>query len=165
MVPVVVIEIVEKPTWWAFSSSAWMSIGLIVLILPILAMLTVKKTQDHRQEALFAPMTSGSWLWIQYLTITAAYMITYEILLRGAFLSLLTDNFTMIYAVAINTVVYAVMHLAKNLKEALLCVPLGIFLCWLTLHTGSIWPAAFFHLIFAFSFELSYSAKLNHANA
>jgi len=110
-------------------------------------------------------MTRGSWLWVQYLMITAAYMIIYEILMRGTVLFMLTDQFPVVYAVAINTLIYAAMHLVKNLKEALLCIPLGIFLCWLTLYTGSIWPAAAFHLIFAFSFELSYSAKLNHVNA
>jgi membrane protease YdiL (CAAX protease family) len=165
MAPVLIFAILDKPDWWSFSRAAWMSIFLIALILPPLAILTVNKSKDEKQEAIFAPMTRGSWLWVQYLTFTTAYMIMYEVLMRGVFLYALADQFHIILAVAINTLLYAAMHLTKNLKEALLCIPLGIFLCWLTLYTGSIWPAAFFHLIFAVSFELSYSSKLNHVNA
>ena len=165
MFPVLIVYLSTFSQWCRLPQSALISIALIALILPPAAMLSVKKTSDARMEILFSRLTKGSPQWLFYLVVTFAYMIAYELLMRGVFLNYLIGNMDVIFAVAINTLVYAAMHLFKNLKEALLCIPLGIFLCWITLYTQSIWPAAIFHLIFALSFELSYAAKLKHANA
>jgi|GEM_PF-4800249 len=48
-------------------------------------------------------------------------------------------------ALVLNTVVYAVVHLPKGLKETVASVPLGILLCILVERTGVFYGAAIIH--------------------
>jgi len=164
MIPVIIVCIRGFSDWLEFSRGAWISIILIALTVPPIAVLSVKRTTDTRMEILFSKLTTGSSQWLFYLLVTVAYMVAYEFLMRGIVLGYLIEHMDVIFAVALNALIYAGMHLFKNLKEALLSLPLGVFLCWITLYTQSIWPAAFFHLTFALSFELCYGAKPKHIN-
>ena len=161
---VLTIEIHEPSHWWGLPGSALLAVLATLVIVPLLSIRILRNSTDPRQEALFGQIAQGGREKVFYLAATSMYMIAYEILMRGVVLHDLTDRMDIIPAVTVNTILYAGMHVPKNLREALLCIPLGVFLCWLTIYTRSVWPAAVFHLTFALCFELGYNAKLKHLN-
>jgi membrane protease YdiL (CAAX protease family) len=159
MIPVLVLLSMEYPAWGVFTSSALTSIILIFILVPFVAAFITTHDRDDKHRNYYAGLKVGGGFWWKYLITTAVYMISYEILMRGVLLHYLLDKMGVFYAIALNTLIYSGMHLVKNKQEALLSVPLGVLLCWMTIYTRSIWPAAFFHLVMAVSFEFYYSMK------
>ena len=56
-------------------------------------------------------------------------------------------------AIALNCILYALAHFYKGPGEILGAIPVGILLCYLTLHTGNIWSAVIIHSTMALSNE------------
>lgn len=81
------------------------------------------------------------------------YLLAYEFMFRGFLLFSLYHSFGSQFAIAVNTSLYALVHLPKGMKETLGAIPLGIVLCILTLQTGNIWTAVLVHVIMAISNE------------
>ncbi len=77
--------------------------------------------------------------WILYIT-------GYEILFRGILLLPMAGTFGAAAAVAVSTVLYSAVHMAKSMKEAVGSLILGPVLCALTLFFGNIWAAVFVHI-------------------
>jgi len=77
------------------------------------------------------------------------YLIGYEFFFRGFLLfgSLLVMD--MWSAVALNAVIYALMHLQKNMRETVGSVPFGAVLAIIALQTGSIWTGVIIHCTLA----------------
>ncbi len=92
-----------------------------------------------------------------------AYLLAYEYLFRGFLLfsclpaeaSAQAGESTLGAwpAIAINTAIYAFVHIPKGIKETLGAIPFGILLCIITLNTGTIWVAFFAHVILSQSGE------------
>ncbi len=164
MSPAVIIIVTQVPEWGLLTSSAMWSILLIAILVPLLAFLITRADHNVEHRLLYSGLQQDVSQWIVYLCVTCAYMISYELILRGTVLHFLTSRFGTIYAIALNVFIYAAMHLPKNRREALLCIPLGTLLCWMTIYTKSVWPAAFFHMIMALSFEFFYSRKQVHVD-
>jgi membrane protease YdiL (CAAX protease family) len=164
MIPALVYATTEQPFWIQMTTSAAVSTGVILVLVPLLSLAIVRPGQSSTPHDVYHGLQTGSQEWFWYLVTTSVYMIVYEILLRGIILHYLVDWVGISLAVTLNTLIYAAMHLVKDRREALLCVPLGIFICWITLYTKSIWPAAVLHVIMALSFELLYNAKRTHVN-
>ncbi len=87
---------------------------------------------------------AGGWL---------IYLAGYEFLFRGLLLFGCYEAFGLWPAVVINLALYAALHLPKGLKEATAAIPFGALLCYLTLESGSIWPAVWVHAVQAISCE------------
>ena len=81
------------------------------------------------------------------------YLIGYESLFRGLLLFTFEEWLGASIAVAVNVCLYALVHIPKGVKEAVGAIPLGIFLCWITLKTGNIWSAVMIHIVLALSNE------------
>ncbi|HBP46032.1 MAG TPA: hypothetical protein DD635_09010 [Flavobacteriales bacterium] len=81
----------------------------------------------------------------------ALYLTGYEFLFRGVLLFPLVDALGSWPAVAINTVLYSATHVPKGRNEAIGAIPLGFLLCWVTLQTGSLWPAILVHIFMAWT--------------
>lgn len=82
-----------------------------------------------------------------------AYLLAYEFLFRGFLLFSCVEEMGIWTAIAVNTALYALVHVPKGIKEAIGAVPLGVLLCWLTLQTGTIWIAFLVHVVMALSNE------------
>jgi len=82
------------------------------------------------------------------------YLVGYEALFRGLVLFTCLDAFGLWPAVVINLALYSALHLPKGMKEAVGAIPFGALLCYLTIETGSIFPAIFLHSIQAISCEI-----------
>jgi membrane protease YdiL (CAAX protease family) len=79
------------------------------------------------------------------------YLLGYEFMFRGILLFGLFHDFGASFAITVNTVLYALVHLPKGRKETLGSIPLGIILCIISLETGSFLTAFLFHSIMALS--------------
>ena len=80
-----------------------------------------------------------------------AYLFGYELMFRGL---LLFSTVTLLGewpAIVLNTALYALVHVPKNLEETIGAVPLGVILCLITLTTETIWVAFFVHITLALS--------------
>ena len=164
MIPVLAYSINAHPFWMDMTSASVVSVILIVVLVPVLSFMIVRPYQSGSSHEIFTGLQTGTQEWGIYLVSTAAYMVVYEIFLRGILLYYLVDWVGVAIAIAVNTLIYVAMHLFKDLREALFCIPLGVFFCWITLYTKSVWPAAVLHLVMAVSFELFYNAKRTHVN-
>ncbi len=81
----------------------------------------------------------------------AAYLFAYEFMYRGILLWTCYYSFGFWPAVAINISFYAATHIAKGKTETIGTFPYGLFLCFITIYTGTIWVAYWTHLILALS--------------
>lgn len=80
-----------------------------------------------------------------------AYLFGYELMFRG-FLLFATVEFMGAWpAIILNTALYALVHVPKNLEETIGAVPLGLLLCLITLSTGTFWVAFGVHICLALS--------------
>jgi len=79
------------------------------------------------------------------------YLLGYEFMFRGLLLFSFYYAYGIVVAIAVNCVLYALIHIPKGKKETFGAIPLGIILSFITLDTGSIFVAFIFHVIMALS--------------
>ncbi len=84
----------------------------------------------------------------------AFYLMGYEILFRGILLFGLAAVLGPWTSIAINVMIYTLVHIPKGSRETLGAIPLGFILCILCLNTGNFWLAFVIHLSLAWSNEL-----------
>ncbi|MES2648938.1 MAG: CPBP family intramembrane glutamic endopeptidase [Bacteroidota bacterium] len=92
-----------------------------------------------------------TWLIVRYCTAWTFFMIGYEIMFRGLLLFPLVNTLGVWPAIAINTLFYVGSHLPKGTGETYAALFFGPLLCIITLQTGTVWAAAFIHVILAVS--------------
>lgn len=159
MLPFLISALINAPFWFSLTPAAGWGTAGIGLSVPFVARYLASIDQNHAQIATYEGLRLSKPIGLLYLGVTILYMTAYEILLRGTLLYWLGERFSWPVAILINTCIYALMHLIKNTREALMCIPFGVFLCLLTLWTQSIWPAAIFHLAMALGFEITYGGR------
>ena len=79
----------------------------------------------------------------------ALYLLGYEFMFRGLLLFSFYEAYGATIAITINCIAYALVHIPKGKKETFGSIPLGILLSIITLQTGSIFVAFWFHVIMA----------------
>jgi membrane protease YdiL (CAAX protease family) len=134
-------------------------IGLSVLIVPL-----VYFSAKQPKNLVNYPQIRSS-IWTKKLMFYnalgwAAYLFGYELLFRGVLLFPLADSLGVWPAIAINIALYSATHIPKGLDETIGAAPLGLVLCLLTLHTGTIWIAFIVHVIMAWT--NSFTALKHH---
>ncbi|HOC80906.1 MAG TPA: CPBP family intramembrane metalloprotease, partial [Bacilli bacterium] len=72
-----------------------------------------------------------------------------EFALRGMIFYTTLYAYGLFPALAINSVIYALIHIFKGPKEAFGAFFLGILLCLITYYTNSIWMALIIHIAMA----------------
>ncbi len=102
-------------------------------------------TQEIRQLGGHAPL---GWRIALVLVVVGVGPLAEELLFRGALLSALLKRLPVSGAVAISSLVFALIHL-PGLQFQWYALPaltlLALTLAWLRLHSGSIWPAILAH--------------------
>ena len=92
-------------------------------------------------------ITSASPLQISlYVSQRIIFLTTYEWFVRGLLLVSCCTWLGLTWGIITNTVLYTVLHIHKNKKEMLGCIPFGLLLCVFTVWWQSIWPVIIFHL-------------------
>lgn len=77
------------------------------------------------------------------------YLLGYELLFRGILLTICTDQFGFLTAVAINLTLYAITHIPKGANETLGSFIYGSVVCVATAATGNIAVAVLTHVAMA----------------
>jgi membrane protease YdiL (CAAX protease family) len=90
-------------------------------------------------------------LFLKNILLWLIYLVAYEFMFRGFLLFGSVGTLGVWPAILINTALYSVTHIPKGIREAVLAIPFGFFLCYITLRTGTIWVAVFVHFILAAS--------------
>jgi membrane protease YdiL (CAAX protease family) len=148
------VRLTAAPPWWSW---------IILLLIPLLAgkqassasnLATYPQIRIPRWNLGILLLSAASWL---------TYLVAYEFLFRGFLLFSTLENTGVVPAVALNCLLYAAAHYYKGWTETLGSIPVGVFLCYLTIVTGSIWPAILVHSAMALSNEwcsLSYHPNM-----
>jgi len=79
------------------------------------------------------------------------YLLGYEFMFRGLLLFSFYYAYGILPAIAVNCLLYSMVHIPKGKKETLGSIPLGLILSIITLNTGSFLTAFVFHIIMALS--------------
>ncbi len=79
------------------------------------------------------------------------YLLGYEFMFRGLLLFSFYYAYGILPAIAINCLLYSLVHIPKGQKETYGAIPLGVILSIITLNTGSFLTAFVFHVIMALS--------------
>jgi len=88
------------------------------------------------------------------------YLTGYEFFFRGFLLFGSLEVLDIWSAIALNAVIYALMHLHKNLRETIGSVPFGGLLALAAWQTGSIWTGIGIHTVLAIS-NFLWAIRLN----
>ncbi|MFZ2339254.1 MAG: CPBP family intramembrane glutamic endopeptidase [Bacteroidales bacterium] len=90
-------------------------------------------------------LSAGAWV---------LYLLGYEFLFRGVLWFLCVEAFGFWPALAVNIVLYSLVHLPQGVQMAVGTIPVGIIFCLLSSLTGSFLPAFIIHSFIAVSTEL-----------
>ncbi len=130
----------------------WWTLGLSVLALPLSYFGARKAESLNLYPEIRRPVwglrtllfSASTWI---------AYLIAYELIFRGFLLFSCYRAFGLGAAIAVNTAIYALVHVPKRLTEGIGAIVLGSILCVATLQTGTIWVAVLVHVVLSLSNE------------
>lgn len=104
-----------------------------------------KKVNDGTHEPQINSLLPALHI-ILYTFLRIVFLIVYEWFFRGLLLISFSAWLGIGWSVVINILLYMLIHIHKNKKEMIGCIPLGLLLCAFTIWWQSIWPAIIFHL-------------------
>lgn len=90
-------------------------------------------------------LSAGAWV---------LYLLGYEFLFRGVLWFLCVEAFGFWPALAINLILYSLVHLPQGVQMAVGSIPVGVVFCLLSSQTGSFLPAFIIHSFIAVSTEM-----------
>jgi membrane protease YdiL (CAAX protease family) len=158
-VPVVMILFVFKnpASSYGFEMKNSLITGITVLVLLFFVVpLSLFTSRSPGNLAFYPQIREKEWN-LSLLIVSAAswiaYLLAYEFMYRGFLLFSCYHAFGTWPAVIINTSLYSLTHLVKNKREGVGAFFIGIILCLLVLHIGSLWVAFYVHVIMALSNE------------
>jgi membrane protease YdiL (CAAX protease family) len=159
IIPAILVLVVfpENPFHYGLSfanlipSLHWI-LGLSAAIIPI-SVLNIWDLSPHPEKPLNRAMEGSPALHFVSAGLWILYLLGYEFLLRGILFFSCLNEFGLWPAVAVNVLMYAVLHLHKDQKEIIGSLFLGFVFCIATFQTKTIWAAYFTHTILALSYE------------
>jgi len=105
-----------------------------------------KLIEDQPMVAVFQALGSGAAPpWWQYVLIMVLPAVCEELAFRGFILTGLRRRFSPWKAILLSSFLFALSHM--NVFQLLPFLILGVFLGWLTVRSGSVFPAMLFHLV------------------
>ncbi len=133
----------------------WPSLAGLVLLTSGFAYFIADK--DLRQNKVEVhPTLQGSGFLSLYFTVRIAFIATYEIWFRGFFLFFCMEQFGTFNAVAINVVLYVLLHAVNGKREMLSCIPFGILLCAMAIWFESPLAAVLIHLALTVPYDIQF---------
>lgn len=132
------------PPWWSW------------LLIPLILIMGYVAAQKPDNLKMYPQIRALQWTRGMILISSVSwvlFLIGYEFLFRGFVLHASLELMGPVPAIALNCAIYAFAHFYKGPGEAFGAIPVGIFLCYLTLTTGNIWCAVILHSVMALSNE------------
>jgi membrane protease YdiL (CAAX protease family) len=115
---------------------------LIAIIIPYI---NVKKSKQSQYPQFKIEKWTNLYKFLTYITWTL-YLMGYEFMFRGILLFGTVEEFGCYFAVILNVVLYAFVHIPKGKKEVLGCFILGPILCVVALITHNILISTILHI-------------------
>lgn len=137
------------------------NISLLIIVFALLIIAISKKASKDISHTLPVDYQLYGLLWV-YFPLRFIFLVAYEFFFRGFFLFVLIGAWGVYVAVTINLICYTLLHAGSGRKEFLGAPLLGFVLCFVTIESGSIWPAAALHLLLALSYEIQVTEKIFH---
>lgn len=132
-------------------SALWLLV-LVVVIIP-LNLFQAKKEENLKSYPQIRVKNWNARILVFSAITWTLYLLAYEFFFRGFLLFALDEVAGPYWAVAVNTLLYALAHVPKGKFETMGAIPLGILLCVITFNTGSFWVAFGMHVVMALSNE------------
>ena len=114
-------------------------------------------SRQEKVRELYPEMRIETWK-APYFSVSVSgwfiYLVGYEFMFRGFLLLLTVPALGVPMAVALNVLLYSLLHWKKSIKEALGAIPLGVVLCLLVFYTGSLLAPILVHLGLSASTEI-----------
>ncbi len=157
VIPAIVLFAFTPYSWSDYGvafQGKWSDLSWLLVLTILIPILTFRTARRADSLAIYPEIRFPQWSNQTFaLSVSAwlVYLLAYELMYRGFLLFSSVRAFDVWTAICINTAFYAITHVPKSLKEAVGSIPMGIFLCWLTLFTGTIWLALFAHVMLSFS--------------
>lgn len=137
----------------------------IIVLVSIAALFTgyasAKKIFPSQFTSEYVPST---FFIVTYVLFRTLFLIGYEFFFRGVVLFSMLIDAGEKAAIALNVLLYMLLHSFSNRKELIGTIPFGILLCAVTLFYQSVWPAIIIHVCLALSHEtrilISYKSPL-----
>ena len=134
--------------WW------WLVAAVAVLLTLNISLKAVQKEEAIALPRLAALRRNFSYLQVlSYLVFRALFLVAYEFFFRGILLNSLVTDTGIVAGILINIILYVTAHWFADKKEIIGCIPFGAILCFISLASGSIWPAVILHIALSIPYE------------
>ena len=128
----------------------------LFILIETIAFSQSKKGYEKRQESSENIIHLSSQFFISYFIIRALFLFSYELWFRGLLLFDCIRWFGIPLAFFINVLLYFLIHIFNGKKEALVCIPFGLLVCFFSILFNSAWPAILLHIGFSWAYEINY---------
>lgn len=164
VVPAIVLFSVLPYSWEEYGVAAKFPAETFYWILglsPVLILMTRNSTRKPESLAMYPEVRKPNWDQQTFLLSALGwmlYLLAYEWMFRGFLLYGCIRELGVWPAIAINTIIYSLVHVPKGQTEAIGAIPLGILLCIITIRTETIIVATVVHWVLSLANEW-YSLK------
>jgi membrane protease YdiL (CAAX protease family) len=140
-------------------------LSLVIFLVLIVAVVFVAATQSKKainelpNKGAAINILSTSFI-ARYVIARFIFLIVYEIFFRGYLLTDSIDQLGITLAIAINIVLYTLVHIFSGKKEIIGCIPFGLALCAVSILFKAVWPAIVLHLALSFTFEITSLSRI-----
>jgi len=105
-------------------------------------LLEFPQIRDHKWSLSLILLNAATW---------TIYLIGYEILFRGLLLFPFIGHTEIVLVFTLGIILYSLSHAAKNFKEAMGTIPIGVILLMIAYKTNSVWLPIWIHVCLALS--------------
>jgi membrane protease YdiL (CAAX protease family) len=157
VLPLVVLLVLfeqEPAVYGVKASFGWPAFGWVLGLALLIIPMNYFNSRKPRHLAVYPTVRRTQWTLPQlanYACSWICYLTGYELMFRGILLFGLLPVLGPWLAIALNVVLYVLVHLPKSIEESVGALPLGLLLCLITLSTGTIWVAVLVHITLALS--------------
>ncbi len=131
---------------------------LFILIFVLLISIAFRQSEDiiaKKQRSLDVINQLSANFVIRYFIIRITFLFVYELWFRGFLLFDCISWMGIPAAVALNVLLYVLLHIFNSKKEMLACIPFGLLVCFLSITCNAVWPAIILHIGFSLVYELN----------
>jgi membrane protease YdiL (CAAX protease family) len=127
---------------------------LLILIIAI-AFEQSKNAYEKNQSSSENSTRLSSDFFRSYFIVRALFLFSYELWFRGFLFFDCIHWFGIPLAVFINVTLYVLLHIFNGKKEALVCIPFGLLVCFFSIFFNSVLPAIMLHIGFSLVYEIN----------
>ena len=138
---------------------SWEIVLLFILTLGLSIFVSYKSVLKKLQTDLQKSHYGFNSVW-SYFSVRILFLFAYEFFFRGIIFFSFLNEFNLVIAIALTTILYVIIHGFDSRNEILGAIPFGIVLCLFSYFTNSIWFAFIIHFALSSVYEYSIFKRL-----